>query len=182
MRIIVSVSALLASCIVSQADVSLLTGSVVYSGNGHSYYLTSLSTWTDAEAYATSIGGHLVTLRNAQEDSWVYSTFIGVDGSQNLWYGLNDAKTEGTFVWSSGETSTYRNWGSTEPSNTGGSEDYVRCFEPSSPNWGKWNDAGNTELANGVIEVVPEPSTLAILGLASLTTLPVLSRTNRKQS
>jgi hypothetical protein len=43
----------------------ILAGPFVNPANGHSYYLLSQNTWSNAEAEAVSLGGHLATIRNA---------------------------------------------------------------------------------------------------------------------
>ena len=44
--------------------------------NGHSYYRsTSSATWTDAKAACENMGGHLVTISNSSENSFVYNTW-----------------------------------------------------------------------------------------------------------
>ncbi len=53
----------------------ILSGPVLNPANGHIYYLLSQNTWSNAEAEAVSLGGHLATIRNAAENQWVYSTF-----------------------------------------------------------------------------------------------------------
>ena len=80
--------------------------------NGHLYAVTQPMTWAAAEALGVQQGGHLVTIRNAQENAWLLSTF-----GFALWIGFNDLATEGFFVWSSGEPVTYTNWNSGEPNN-----------------------------------------------------------------
>jgi len=158
---------LLATCLVSRADIYLFTGPIISPQNGHAYYLLSSSKWTEAEAMAVSMGGHLATIRDAQEDAWVFSTFTNY--ADRMWIGLSDAQVEGTFVWSSGDTNTYCNWALGEPNNLGGvpGEDYVLYYPASHADSGKWNDTTDTDLANGVVEVVPEPSTLALLGIGA---------------
>lgn len=86
--------------------------------NGHLYAVTQPMTWAAAEALGVQQGGHLVTIRNAQENAWLISTF----GFSNQWIGFNDFATEGSFVWSSGELVTYTNWLPGEPNNQGGED------------------------------------------------------------
>lgn len=48
----------------------------VFAGNGHRYqFVPGQFTWTEAEANAKSMGGHLVTLTSQEENDWVWSTF-----------------------------------------------------------------------------------------------------------
>ncbi len=128
----------------------VLEGPVVNPANGHEYYLIGTPSWTAAETEAVSIGGHLVTIRSAEENAFVFDTFVS-GTTFNPWIGLNDSALEGTFEWSSGEPVVFTNWKPGEPNNTGG-EDYARF------DFGDgWNDvpntSGNTE--HGVVEVIP---------------------------
>src|SRR5213594_729280 len=50
------------------AQAGILAGPIVNPLNGHSYYLLSQNTWSNAEAEAVALGGHLATIRNAAED------------------------------------------------------------------------------------------------------------------
>jgi len=70
------------------ARVGILAGPVMNPGNGHVYYLLSQNTWSNSEAEAVRLGGHLATIRNAAEDRWVFSTFAAWGGA--LWIGLTD--------------------------------------------------------------------------------------------
>jgi hypothetical protein len=113
---------------------------------GHLYYLLPQSNWTDAQAAAVALGGHLVTINDAAENDFVFGTFSSFGGvDRALWLGLTDAAQEGTFVWISGEPVTYTNWGPDEPNNCywccdGGAENYVHIFWPSDPRSPQWND------------------------------------------
>ena len=122
-----------------------LKGSHTY--NGHTYLLSdNLGSWQDAQAEATRLGGNLVTLNDSQEESWIQSTF-GTD--ESFWIGLSDAETEGEWQWSSGESSTYRNWAPGEPNNSA-NQDYAVI------NFGlekQWDDDWIDAVFRGVIEI-----------------------------
>jgi hypothetical protein len=46
--------------------------------NGHQYAITfDYNTWVGAEAEAAAVGGHLATVRNAAENTWLSTTFQG---------------------------------------------------------------------------------------------------------
>ena len=133
--------------------------------NGHRYYLLSPNSWTKAEAEAIKLGGHLVTVNDAQENDWVCNTFLDAN---YIWIGLNDTSLEGRFVWSSGEQSTYRNWFSGEPNDFGGDEDFVHIYNFDSA-YRAWNDykddkSFGSSTIYGVAEVpIPEPSSVSVL-------------------
>ena len=91
----------------------ILAGPFVNPANGHSYYLLSQNTWSNAEAEAVSLGGHLATIRNAGEQQWVFSAF-GRYGDA-LWIGLTDRDRAFTFTWTSSEPVLYTNWSDTQP-------------------------------------------------------------------
>ena len=56
MKAFIATIALLSSSLLAEAQVSLLTGPIVNPANGHSYYLTTPTTWTNAEAFARAMG------------------------------------------------------------------------------------------------------------------------------
>ncbi len=116
----------------------IIRGPIVDPTTGNVYYGLSNSTWTQAQAYAQSLGGNLATVDNAAENNFLRSNFAGPLG--RIWLGLNDVATEGSYVWASGGTSAYRNWSGGEPNNSG-DEDYVMMY-----NNGTWNDV--KDLAN----------------------------------
>lgn len=116
-------------------------------GNGHYYALTpAASNWTQAEAAAIALGGHLVSINSAAEQAFIENTFLtGASAQLPLWIGLSDSAVENTFVWSTGEPVTFTRWQAGQPDNAGGTEDYGTI------NWhraqsagaaaGTWNDA-----------------------------------------
>jgi hypothetical protein len=145
--------------------------SAVNPSNGHTYHLLGSSTWTEAEAAALSLGGHLVTINDSSENAWVFSQW---GSNRNLWIGLNDLVTEGTFVWTSGEPVSYTNWrtGTGEP-NDGvpwgvPSEDFTYIAAAGYSDLpGQWNDMRDLDVFEvalfGVVELVPEPTVATFL-------------------
>ena len=113
--------------------------------NGHRYLIAPSQTWTDAETYAQSLGGHLATIDDQAEQDWVNDTFAAMG---DLWLGLNDVVEEGTWVWSSGDAVAYTNWLGGEP-NSGGNYDgaYLHYAD------GLWYDGYNTWSKLGLIEL-----------------------------
>ena len=133
--------------------------------NGHYYILTEPMPWMEAEAWAQEWGGHLVTLRNWEEELWIKDTF-GRD--EYFWIGFNDIEEEGSWVWSSGEPIVYTNWYEREPNNCG----QPGCVpeDLAIMNWGgseqignqwfsyygdHWNDV-HGGWCRGVVEIVPD--------------------------
>ncbi len=109
--------------------------------NGHTYLLIDQGTpytHAGAEAAAQRLGGHLVTINSAAEQAEVYGAFaeagfdLAGDGAGRaiwFWLGLNDATTEGSFAWTSGESSTYTNWFPGQPNaNNIPNQDYAAYF------------------------------------------------------
>ena len=86
---------------------------------------------------AVGLGGHLVAINDAEENSWIRCNVATADGinGEDAWIGLNDAASEGTFVWSNGDKATYTNWGGGEPNDAGGVEDVAQLRTD-----GRWND------------------------------------------
>lgn len=182
MKILIYFLGLLAAVMaVKTSYAAVAAGPVVNPANGHSYYLLTQNVWTASEAEAISLGGHLATINDTAENSWVLNNISTIGAStKSLWIGLNDVASEGTFVWTSGETAPYRNFRSGEPNNALGIEDYVLMYGVGIGGGadGFWNDYSDSNNAagqpvNGVVEVVPEPSStilivavIAILGVA----------------
>lgn len=137
---------------------------------GHWYELLDPATWTEAEANAVALGqsygqgysGHLVTINNQEEQDWLVTTF----GSGRAWIGYNDVQQEDNWVWTSGENPEYENWVV-----IGGQPDGDTVENWAVMNWDPgstaWNDWGPTKPdyhdTRGIAEIVPEPSSAALL-------------------
>lgn len=103
--------------------------------NGHSYYRSTTSmTWTAAKIACENMGGHLVTMNSAAENSFVFQTW------PSGWIGFNDEAVEGQWRWVTSEPVTYTNWNGGEPNNAG-NEDYAQFVTG-----GRWNDLPNVSL------------------------------------
>jgi hypothetical protein len=134
---------------------AVLHGPISY--NGHTYYLLTSDTWAASEALAVTLGGHLVTINDVDENEFIENTFmLQLNGGGAVWLGLTDAVThsvEGTFVWTSGEPVTYTNWSSGNPNNGGGTEHFALMFQDINGS-GVWNDGNDSDNPfNGVVEV-----------------------------
>lgn len=152
---------------------TVIAGPITSPINGRGYFLLSESSWTDAEAAAVQLGGHLATLRSQAEQDWIYSTFGNRGGvARNLWIGLHDpvpssnssdpVTRRSEFVWSSGEPVTYENWFTGEPNNSPPGELYGHIWLPGFGVSGFWNDRSDsppdnqpTFPWNGVVEARP---------------------------
>ncbi len=170
-----AVAASILACGVAHAAFTV-DDTVMYGGN--TYLLLSSGNWTDSEAYAVSLGGHLVTVNDAAENAFLTRTW---GAQQSLWLGLFRTSPGGpTFAWTSGQAVTYTNWASGEPNNCCSGEDYTHTFGN-----GQWNDLSNVDsylgAKRGVVEIttaVPEPETYALM-LAGLGVIGGIARRRR---
>lgn len=87
-------------------------------------------------------------MADAAENAFLLTTFANAPGSGRIWLGLNDVATEGTFVYTSGEPTTYTNWEPGEPNNVG-DEDYVAMYSGN----GRWVDVQDLANPPGIGEV-----------------------------
>jgi hypothetical protein len=176
------ISTVVLLAVVNTTQAVVINGPVYNPANNHSYYLLGSDNWTGSQAQALGLGGNLVTINDAAENTFVVSSFLNYGGvSRDLWIGLSDAGHEGLFTWADGQAFSYSNWEPGQPDNGGGSfpESYVHIYGGTTTEhvlgWtpGRWNDAqnfsnygansGTTRQLFGVVEVVPEPSVSALL-------------------
>ena len=132
-------------------------GPVVNPGNGHSYYVSEAqTTWAEAETWAISLGGHLVAINDAAEDTWMQAN-LGVS-SGYYWLGGSDDAVEGTFEWVTGEPFSHQNFLPGEPDDdfaSGGLGDYLAL---SATDWAWLDTNGNfTGFVTGAIAEVAAP-------------------------
>jgi hypothetical protein len=152
-------------------DVRRIAGPIVNPANGHKYFLLEPATWTNAELAAVAMGGHLVTINNQDENTWVYNTFgsfTGVDG--DLWISLHlpdpatastDAATRSTeFVWASGQPVTIQLWAQTNTIRSGYCKLHTANFNPSYER-GRWAEELQETPLNSVVEL-PSPIEIVV--------------------
>lgn len=154
-----------ATATISDLTVPSTEGPLVHinPSNGHQYLFSEPDTWLGAQEQAEALGGNLVTINDATEQTWLEQTFAGRD----YWIGLNDhpiyGNQEGEHRWVSGEVVSYTNWEADEPNNQldiPEGEDGVEMREN-----GEWNDVpidieavAGEENNYGIIEI--DPATL----------------------
>ena len=159
--------------IAALAASSLAQTWVTNPANGHRYTLVSdNSSWSDAENEAVALGGHLVTINDLDENQWVVKEIAAPVTISPVWIGLhqlpNSLEPGEGWTWSSGEAVTFTNWADGEPNQyLGLIEDWAEMYIADVP-IGGWNDVNlsMTRVEYGVVEVVPEPATIGILGLS----------------
>ncbi|MFA5865343.1 MAG: PEP-CTERM sorting domain-containing protein [Phycisphaerae bacterium] len=149
--------------------------------NGHQYALTNYGTWEQAEAEAVVAAGHLATINDEAENTWL-ATFIKDSYTQNgqsllnwnlAWIGLYRDNALSTdwhdFKWVSGEPVTY--FAGTPWINEPGKYAYLHGLNHYAAGTWFWDTTiENSYQSQGIIEV-PEPATLSLLVISGLALL-----------
>jgi hypothetical protein len=87
---------------------------------GRSYLFCAMqATWHQAREQCSTLGYHLVTINDAEENEWLAVTARGVS-EDHFWMGMNDLEQEGQWVWLDGSPVGYTNWNleTNEPNNS----------------------------------------------------------------
>lgn len=124
--------------------------------NGHSYIVYPESmTWQEAKEYCEKLGGHLVTISNADEQKFVEDLAEKFTDKTSYWLGGYYSDSE--WKWVDNTKFSYTNWDSwsdgieeyRQPDNHTGNEFYLRFankkmqYSTWYSNKGKWNDVSN---------------------------------------
>lgn len=116
--------------------------------NGHYYKVYDFGmSWSEANNYCKSLGGHLVTITSSSENSFVYS-IIKNNKKTVYWLG---GYLDGSWKWVTGEGFSYSRWGYYKPDNLTGEEIYLQMYRivVNNNSASTWND----ERPNGDPEI-----------------------------
>ena len=186
-------------------------GSIVFNADNGHYYQRFLSSqtyqgsWQEAQDFAASLGGNLVSITSQTEQNFIDTNFRYYTTSTNL-LGLltGGRKVNGQWSWSDGSTWSYSNWSPGQPDGWGGQD--VMHYIGNNGNFAigaaKWDDFwGDKQSAvanvgyygyegfivewnynpnNPTNNAVPEPSEWAAMGLLGAGLLGLVVRGRKK--
>ena len=178
----------------AQAAWTLADGYYWESYNGKYYTLTQTgneATWDQVRQEALALGGDLVVIDDAAENSWLASTMFdspdyqnlpGYGGIEHLWIGFyqdpQGAEPAGGWTWVDGSPVAYTNWGENEPSDGGEVEDWAALRRDASSTWNDYHPTVHLQYdlpydgIQGIVErstlpVVPAPGAALLVALGS---------------
>ena len=126
---------------------------LLWTTNGHYYQRFERTfTYNESKAYCESLSGHLATITSDQETVFIGQNLLNPVSSFNYYYlGASDAAQEGFWKWVTGESWSYVNFDSTQPSN-GAGENYLTIRGGSaSSSWLWWDSLVSSTGVNGLI-------------------------------
>ena len=146
------------------------TAGTIWPANGHEYAVVDAYgiAWHAASDASESQGWYLATIGSEAENDFVKSLLGMRPNLSQYWLGATDEESEGDFQWVDGTAFSYTDWFGGEPNNNNGfSEEDFLTLDVRGGTWG-WNDEGpSSRIEQGYVmeRSVPEPGTLALLGL-----------------
>ena len=122
------------------------------------YVIVQGPTWEEAEANAVKLGGHLVTINDAAENEWIKTSYS--TNNSSIWIGFNDNSKEGSWVWSSGDSSAFTAWNSGEPDGQANykSTENAAHLVLTGGIAGKWQDIPYNSSLIGIAEIKLAPN------------------------
>lgn len=171
-------------------------------GNGHWYeFVSSPLDWPSAKQAAEAsswlgLGGHLVTITSAEENSFVMSQVLPA-GQEFAWIGLTDSEqysghesyglpnpqVDG-WVWVTGEPVVYTNWNNAAQPDNLNNEDFAIIDLHAHGGETGWNDGQWNWTSAYIVEyqAVPEPSSIVVWSSLGAVGLVMLWRRRRAKS
>lgn len=88
-------------------DVASIRDVSIFNGHAYKIYRNTSIGWHEAQEFCESVGGHLATVTDEEEDSFIRS--MVVDTGLSFWLGATDERSEGEWRWVTGEAWEYSN-------------------------------------------------------------------------
>jgi hypothetical protein len=117
--------------------------------NGLEYAVGPTADWWHSKSLAEQSGGTLAAITSAGLESWIVANLFGGSGpNEDIWLGLTDGFSEGTWYWLSGDPVSYAPWMGGEPNDGGGFEDYCEWWQ----NGTSWNDGSGFDVQRALYQ------------------------------
>ncbi|XP_070537334.1 macrophage mannose receptor 1-like [Ptychodera flava] len=101
-----------------KAEGKCAPGWMINRGSCYQFNTAIPASWSEAKHMCDAQGGHLVTINNRVENDFLISQFSALTLAhvQDMWIGISDMATDGTFLWSDGtQTVPFTNWNVGQP-------------------------------------------------------------------
>lgn len=135
-------------------DIKIPEDATEYNGHYYKVYHDSMM-WSEAKAMCESIGGHLATVSDANEQTFLETLVSLYPQKENYWLGGFYSDEIRNWVWVDGSSFVYSNWDVRQPDNNSGDEEFLRMVNQdiTYSNWsahmGKWNDTADSADGDG---------------------------------
>lgn len=125
---------------------------VIY--NNHIYALYEyVTTWTFANDLCVALGGHLATVTSSAENA-VVTDLVQAGSDDTYWLGASAPEnSDKDYQWVTGESFSYSNWMSGQPSASGEKGTKQRFLEIVKSYDYQWNDVKNTNKKGFILEI-----------------------------
>ena len=126
-------------------------GRLVKVGRRQFCYHGERLSWQRAAARCAATGGQLARIAGAAENFAVHQA-IGAPQAWQIWLGINDQSSEGTWTDEAGQAITYTHWAPNEPNDAAGGEDCATMLTHMTRG-GVWWDSKCTERFPAVCQI-----------------------------